>query len=136
MRRWGESVWREGKRAQLLTPAGRSQLSKFIELAISFHVLSGSGSGFILDHGSNALDIPNAMFLPTMSVALPNAGIDLVVVLNEAPDEKISVDIATAKVANHALRIIVKDVSTVELKRPAPTVKQTHYPVHVRERDS
>jgi len=38
-----------------------------------------------------------------MAVAMPNAGIDLVVVLNEAPDEKISVDIATTKVGHRAL---------------------------------
>ena len=81
-------------------------ITECIKLAITFHDLSGSGSGFILENGSNALDIPNAAFSQSMVVALPNAGIDLIVVLNEAPDEKISVDIATAKVGHSCTAIV------------------------------
>ena len=54
-----------------------------------------------MEHGSNALDIPNDTFSGSMAVALPNAGIDLVLVLNDGPGGgKIPADIAVAKVGS------------------------------------
>ena len=51
------------------------------------------------------LTFPTLRSAKAWAVAMPNAGIDLIVVLNEAPDEKIPVGITTAKVGDCVLQI-------------------------------
>ena len=51
-----------------------------------------------MEHGSNALDLSGNTFFPTMSVALPNSGIDLVLVLNDESAAKIPLDDVMTKV--------------------------------------
>ena len=80
-----------------LTDKVQSSASDFVNLFFP-RVDLISFLGFLLEHGSNALDIPGLSFSASMSVALPNSRIDLVLVLNDASADKMPLSFAIDKV--------------------------------------